>query len=481
MAIALLARFAYRLVETSLSFSNLFGADELSALFGPVIAFLVSAAALVIVILAVGYLTKRPADLEASQRTLIDLLPGIVIAAACFAVFYVLAYSLNRLDFNTNNVFFAADTNSWMMRLTTEGGARMGMRAIHPLAFLILRPAVALVAVLAWTNLFQASLLLLALAGAGSVFLIWLLVRNATGDINHASLFAAMLGLSTASLIFNSLIETYIFSGFLLLLFLVLVQLQKPLAWLVPVGVATFGITISNLVQQAIMLFARELNIRKTLVFGVLVVLIGFALTFVNQAFYPNSSTFFEEGEASGEFQYFIARSSEEGWGWRASLIGADMFAFSVVAPDPYLQVYNRDDNSGQFPKFNFMQATRLSKFHGTGNAAIWVWLGILGLSTAAAAQSLVRDRLTSNNRLVLGALGCLAFNFIFHAVYGFEPFLYAADWNFALIAFVALGSRPFAAKIWFQAGLLLLIGLLTLNNLSFVYQVLNGISPFVP
>jgi hypothetical protein len=151
-----------------------------------------------------------------------------------------------------------------------------------------------------------------------------------------------------------------------------------------------------------------------------------------------------------------------------------------VVASKPFLQIYNRDDNSGQFPKFNFMQGDRLSNFVGTGKIAIWVWLGILLFSVFSFVKAVRQDKLSATNRFAIALLGCVAFNFFFHLIYGFEPFLYAADWTFALILFAALASSQIKNKFWLHAALVVLIALLTLNNLSFLYLLMNGISPFI-
>lgn len=479
----LLGRFVIRLIQTSLSFPTLLSSQRIGEWVSPALVFFAATLAILGFLFLGWSRTKWGGSLRARQPAawLRTHAQPLALALLFFVVYYALAIVFNREDFNTNNTFFAADTNSWRLRLATENGYLMGMRAIHPLAFLILRPAVLLVSTLAASDLFHGALLLLALTGSAGIFFAWGIMKDLTDSATHATLFTTVLGLSTASLVFNSVIETYIFSGFLLILFFSLLRSQKRLPWLVVVGIATFGITISNLVQDGMALLLTDMKLRRVIFFGVAVLVISFGLTFVNQALYPNSSTFLNTGESSGELEQHFASAQETGFLWRGSLIGSDMFAYSVVASQPFKQIYNRDDDSGQFPKFNFMQGNRLSGFVGTGKIAIWLWLGILATGAALFVRSLWKEKLTVPNRFALAALACLAFNFVFHAIYGFEPFLYAADWIFALILFVALGTRRLAGSLWFQIVMLALIALLTLNNLSFLFTLMNGVSPFIP
>jgi len=90
-------------------------------------------------------------------------------------------------------------------------------------------------------------------------------------------------------------------------------------------------------------------------------------------------------------------------------------------------------------------------------------------------------ERLSALNRFALAFLFCLAFNFSFHLLYGSEPFLYAADWSYALIFLTALSLRSFAENKWLLAAMVALFAILTLNNLSFLYSLMHGLSPYIP
>jgi hypothetical protein len=477
-AFLLLVRFAYRVFEVSSSFPNLF--DDQEALFSAGSAFPIFAGlvALISFVLLAGWFRvkhEKPWFATVISQNWGGLLLGLVF----FFIYFVLANTLNPQDFNTNNVYFAADTNSWKLRLGTDDGYLMGMRGIHPLALLILRPVVYLLAFLLNANVHSAALMLLALTGAASVMLAWGFIRNIVGAENYALLFATIFGLSTAHLLFNSLTETYIFSAFFLMLFFYLLQKRAHFIWLVLTGVGMFGITISNIVQSLIGLVFVDLKIRRALILIACVLVAAFGLTFVNQALHPNSDFFFAGGP-QGELQHYLDVTMDVGVLPRAKLAAANMFMFSVVAPQPFLDEAPRDDDS-TFPRFNFMLGPRHSAFVGTGRIAIVVWLGIFAAAVISFVQLWRREGLSIPNRFALAFLVCLAFNLAFHTVYAFDPFLYSADWTYALLLFTALGLRPLATKIWLQIALLALIALLTLNNLFFLNFLMTGLSPFVP
>jgi hypothetical protein len=61
-------------------------------------------------------------------------------------------------------------------------------------------------------------------------------------------------------------------------------------------------------------------------------------------------------------------------------------------------------------------------------------WMGLLVASAQAAGEKARRPHL----RLLAG---WIAFNLIFHAVWGEDPFLYASHWSWALFGIVLLGA----------------------------------------
>ena len=476
--VLLVGRFAYRIVGISFSFPNLLALEKFSLPAEFLAVFIVS----VLAGLGAAWLlvTQLPTRAARVVFFLGEHARGLLLAALFFIVYFTLANVFNRQDFNTNNVFFAADSHQWQLRLAGKSGTQMEMRAIHPLAFLILRPAVFAISLLFAAQPINALLFLLALVGSAGLFLAWLFLYRATRNANFALLFTALLGISTTNLVFNALAETYLFSAFLLILFFVLLQNGPRLRWLVLTGLAAFGVTISNLVQNMVGLIIVELKVRRALLFVLWIVGLGAALNLLSRQLFPDSAFFFDPSAYGVESQHYQLGSTVQDWTARAGIVTRDMFLFSVIAPQPFLLNYNRDVR-GEFPKFNFMLGERSSAFIGLGKIAAWLWVGLLLGALGAFAYSLRREGLTATNRFGLAFLGCLAFNFVFHFFYGFEPFLYAADWTYALVFFAALGLSAFADNKVLQAALLVLLALLTLNNLSFVDFLLKGLSPYIP
>ncbi len=474
LALAVLLRFAYRVAEVGFSFQNLLPSDKFLLPRGLTAPFWIAC------ILALGllpFLIRRDSQsfpfLQRNAR-------GLVLAVLFFFVYFVLANVFNRQDFNNNNVFFAADTNQWHLRLASPEGYSMEMRAIHPLAFLLLRPIIFLISFVLGADLFRSILLLLALIGSADVFLVWILLLRAAKDKNLAFLFSMLFGMTSAQLMFAPVIESYAFSGFFLILFFVLLTGRTSLVWLIVSGVTVFGVTISNLVQAGLGLLIIDARIKRTFLFGLFVIAVSAGLSLPNKMIYPASGLFFKPADYGVESQHFVDPTNVTSMLNRARLVGSDIFLFSVVAPQPFARTYHRDERE-DFPKFNFMQGERLSRFTGLGKFAVWVWIGILIVGAVFLARSLIREGFTESNRLPVAFLGCLVFNFVFHLFYGFEPFLYATDWIYALIFFAALSLRPFAGNKAFHAVMLILLVLISLNNLSFIHFLMSEFSLFIP
>jgi hypothetical protein len=469
LALALIARFAYKVYQLALTVPKQLAAGLFSLPEDGMLLFALGA----LLALAATWLLHQRKPLAGENGR------GMLLALLLFAVYFVLANVFNRLDFNNNNVFFAADSHQWQLRLADDDGPFMEMRAIHPLGF-FLRPAVYALALVLATEPFNALLILLATTGAGTIYLSWLIIAKQTGNQTHATLFAAIFGVSTASLVFNSISETYIFSAFFLVLFFYLLQRQARLGWLIAAGIATFGVTISNLVQVGLGLFISQPKWKRSALFAAAVIGAAAVLSLLGKQLYPNSAYFFNPADYAVEEQHYQTAEEDGGLAARAKLVATDIFAFSVAAPQPFLQIYNKDGRD-QFPKFNMMQGERLARYVGLGQPAAWLWLGVFAAGLVFFVRTWRHEGLTPDVRLCIAFLLCLLFNFAFHLVYGFEPFLYAADWTYALILFAAIALRPAAASRWLQGALLVLLALLTLNNLTFLYFLMNGWAPLLP
>jgi hypothetical protein len=97
-------------------------------------------------------------------------------------------------------------------------------------------------------------------------------------------------------------------------------------------------------------------------------------------------------------------------------------------------------------PRFNFLKGT-LMEFAWFGWPA-----GVLWISTVALAVfQFIKNFPAKRNETILSVsmLACLMFNFLLHLGYGAEPFLYSADWTYALVLFIAINLQDLTHKAW--------------------------------
>ncbi|MCW5878687.1 MAG: hypothetical protein KIS80_07465 [Anaerolineales bacterium] len=481
LALGLVGRFTWRVIEIGLSFEGLLPLNRLLLPANSLPLFaLASAMGLASLIFLQVYGKKHwPAAFQNARGWLESHWQGLLMAALFFVLYFVLANVVNRMDFNLNNVFFAADSHQWQLRAAHPYGYTMEMRAVHPLAFFVLRPITFLMAFLLGTDTYQAMKFLLGLLGGTQIYLAWILITRLTQRPTYAVLIASLFGISTANLVFSPLMESYMASAFLLVLFYVLLQRGAAVHWLLLNAVAVFGVTISNLVQVMLGFFLADMRIKRVALFALAVLVISAGLNLAHAAIYPDSALYFVPEKIGGETQHLQLGSTPEEFAARANIVSRDVFLFSAVAPQPFLLTQEKDER-GEFPKFNFMLGPNSARLTGLGKVAAPLWTALLLSSVAGLALSLRQEKLSLSNRYALAFLGCVMFNYIFHMVYGYEPFLYAVDWNYALFFFVALGLQRWAHHWPVTVALVGLLGLLSLNNLAFIHFLFSNIAPYI-
>ena len=424
--------------------------------------------------------------------------PGIALASLFFAVYLYFGVRINFSKFDTTDKFFEADNYPWMHRIAVPNGYQYDMRAPHPFAYFIFRP-------LGWFfNLFTQSpwlsaILLTTLTGALCVFLAWLFIKRQFQNPIYALLIASLLGLCTAHLFFGSVIETYIFSAAAMIGFILALQKNADsISAPVTMSVLTFGITITNFVQNFIGFFVTQFlklfsfgrqpgearktfkeYLAKVFSFTALALSIGIVISLLHAAFYPASRLFYVPTDAAIENDF--ALPTFQGPMWRITgriiLLIRTILMYAVVAPNPHV---SRLEVGAQFPYFNFFKLTpevySYSSYTGVGRIVIAVWIVMLLASAIFFIWNFIRTRKTD---LSLVFLICILFNFVLHLSYGFESFLYSPDWAYALIFFVALSLGPLAKNRLFQVGMLVFLILLAYNQIHFFQFILATNAPF--
>lgn len=410
-------------------------------------------------------------------------LPGLLLALAFFIAYSSLAvtYSIVLRDptQNFDDNFYDADPTSWMNRFAAPANRLIDMRPVHPFAFLIFRPLAWLVSLLLNGNHFYAALLLNAGAGALCVLLAWMLVRRWTNS-TYAALFASLLGVSAAHLIFSTYLETYIFSAAALTAFLLTLQSDgKPLKALVPLGLLTFGITITNFIQTGILFLFSEFKLPRLIKYSLIVVALAFPLAWLQQAIYPTSQPFYDIATLRAEDRYSANVNTPERVYERAYVMGRTVTLYSIVGPRPLALTKQIDC---KFPCFKTYKPKYgpdlITSYAGFGSWLARTWFIILLIAFGLFAWKFIKSPRTAT--LEVGLLFCILFNFTMHVAYGDDPMLYSPDWTYALVFFVTLAFKGFADKNWFQAAGLIFLSALMVNNWTFLHAMLEAVAPYL-
>lgn len=409
-------------------------------------------------------------------------LPGIFAAStACFG-YFLLAHGFNPPvdSISLNNTFFASDTYFWQVRFGTEEGYSIG-RAVHPLALLFLRGASSALRFLLGGDWRLAALLLVALTGAGCVFLLWRFVFNASGSASYALGFSGILAFSTAHLIFGSVTETYIFSAFGLLLFFVLLQKsgREPNSFLFA-GLLNLGITVTNIAQSLIGLWMVRRDGKLWFTFAARLASIAVALTILTASIYPRAITFFfVPSDLFYETRHTGFMGRADSISKRVITLGKNLFLTNVVAVPPEITVVEKEGRP-PFPKFNFFSAPySLNEFRSNRYqlAPFVIWVGALLL---AFVQFFRKRKESQSYKFQSAFLVILAFNFLLHINYGFDTFLYTPDWTYATVLFVGLSLLDFKDRPWLNWTLAALLFSLVLANGVFLLTLTRILQPYL-
>jgi hypothetical protein len=312
--------------------------------------------------------------------------------------------------------------------------------------------------------------------GASCVFLTWYFVKRLNPNAVYALLIASILGGSAAHLVFGSLIETYIFLGAAQILFFVLLiptsralgagdgAENKSLFAYVLAGLATIGITLTNFIQTAIAFIVVKRDFKQWFIYCLLVGLLTFPLTLLNNFIYPNSSPYFFDlsslnAEADNTFRPSVDR---------ALALGRVMGFHSVVAPDPLIL-----QEEIPFLKVWVFKADplRVSEYEtplGLVTASFWLVLLILG------GYLFLKNLRKENHSFATAFILIILFNFALHLRYGKDVFLYSINWTYAFVLFLALAWKELSNKRWFQTLLLVFLVLLLVNNSHLIFTMLS-------
>lgn len=396
-------------------------------------------------------------------------------------VFAYMRFALILNDFGVGQVdnLFDADVSSWMRRISSDDVQDFEMRGPHPFTYFIFRPFGLTLNLFTHDPVFSA-ILFNALAGGACVFLMWLFVKRKFGSKTYAFLMAFLLGASASHFTFGSIIETYIYSALALILFcLLLLDENASFVSIVAAGVLTFGVTLTNFIQNLIVFSVARPRWREIVRFAGWAVSISLLLTYLHAYMYPASKLFFLVPDVQNEEKFFLNIFNMEDWRMegRVFYLARTLFLYSVVAPRVFVLT---EEVGATIPEFRFYKISpgvfHQTNYDGLGQILVAVWALMLAVSGLVFLWKLARER---KLELPLALVFCLLCNFAIHVNYGQELFLYSPDWTYALILFVAYGLSPFAKSRFFQAGMLIFIVLLAYNQWRFMSIILNSLEAY--
>jgi len=402
-------------------------------------------------------------------------LSGIFLALIFLLAYFTLAESINFPKFQTVDQYFDSDISYWLARLIPQQQDMTAIRAVHPAVLIFLRPLVWIVSIILNGNRLHAVLLINALAGATCVFVFWLIIKQLTRSTTYALLTASLLGISTAHLLFSSILETYIYSALALIIFVLVIQGEKKsLAYTVPVGILVFGITITNLAQTCILYFLTSPKIKTIFKYVFLVVVATALLNILQVWLYPNATSSLVPANFLVEQHYRIELNKASWYAiGRVVLMVRAILLYGVVAPTPFVLTSEIGAVVPNFRTFNVViEGFHVAGYTGIADVTVKFWI----LIVAGAGILFLLDLFKTPKQMLfpIGLLLCLGFNLVLHITYGDDPLLYSGDWTYALVLFVAFAFRKYADQKWLQLLMLVFLGLLIHTNLKLIQEIME-------
>ncbi len=408
--------------------------------------------------------------------------------AALFALLFVLAYAglAALFHYRAARLFtdldraFDADLGSWTIDIARPQGPHARTR-IHPLSVLLLNPLGSTLRVaLQHTGVeFAARLaaqLLCALAGGLAVGAFRVLLERLAIATARARLWTLLFGTSATQIVFSSLPESYAFSALsLLLVFLVAAGPRAVAGRSLAAGVASFGITFTNLVAVALARWCTTgslgfwRRVRSCAAQVGLVLALAAALSLLQHALFRSAEIFFVPRHLSAAYEssFFVPDTAVEELERIAGVLSHFGFA-ALAAPRLLVGAPGPKGPMVDFADIALLTPTPVSALH---------WL-LWALLLFTAGRGLWRAR--SSAPPVIGALGLwLLFLFALSVVFGSSYFLYSGHWVFALLALGAWGVEQHASRGGRAgAALATLVGLQLLANGHLVWRILQVFHP---
>jgi len=379
---------------------------------------------------------------------------------------------------------FDADLGLWTIDLARPQGPHE-RTTIHPLSVLLLNP---LGSALRW--LLQtlgvpfaarlAAALLCAVAGGAAVGVFRVLVHRLGVPSARAWAWTLVFATSASQIVFASVPESFVFSALsLLVVFTLAGGPGTRETSRVAAGVASFGITITNLgavaLARAASLPWRTQRRRAAAVLArhvAVVLLVTALLSVVQAAVYPTARPFFLPEPLGKAYRLaFVGSLAPRALAARGVEVASQLGFVCLAAPEVTVRQTDVSGTKVDFPPIPW----RDLRPAGAAHAVLWALLLVVAawglgrpLAFPASSRGLVAALL-----LWLGAQAAL------HLVFGTSLFLYSEDWTFALVALAAAGvesavGRRHRGPAVVAAALVAIVALQVTANAGLVADILD-------
>lgn len=354
-------------------------------------------------------------------------LVAVVLSACLMAAIPAGLYDLHGFD-----IWFQADPPR-ILEVLTDRASRYNYRnAVHPLFTLIAYPIVAVFRALGCSPV-MAGQVMIAICAFATVSLLFLtLVRLRFG--RAVALLACAVFLSSATFLhWFAVVETYaLSSSFAIAAVYLMVRRPVPSATsAVAASFASLCMVITNWSLGLALVFMCY-PLSRFLRYSLVALVLCTIASGIQRGLFPVAGVFLDPRQLFAETQYVGGGEVVGGAAhWSSVLHAIGIVLTSAIAPMPDTAV--QSSSGAQVVTYLDHMLTGLGT---VGWIAATAWIVAIGISLV----SLIRDRLASP--VIVALMLFLAGQIAMHAIYGEEPFLYAADFFVVLVVFACVGAQ---------------------------------------
>lgn len=411
----------------------------------------------------------------------LKVLPFAALAVVFLTLYHHTGLKLKESEmYSRNDVFFRTDTYRSLLDMVGERTGSRGRTSVHPIFVMSHQPVGELL-----TDYYRtkpgikkfearklASIVMTSVAGTGTVLFIYATLMAMGIPLLRSMLFAAMLGASATQMFFSSAPETYVFSSLgLAAVAYCAVRSRTGHVGFQLASVYAVGCLTSNLVPVALWCAARHWQgwsgwwklIHRVALALVITIGLLIVLSVIQKWIYPKAAYFFVPSSALDEVGWLYWENFKTPF-MTVRVLLQHLWLSNFIGPEPVLQM------------FMDKPMASIERGHWASFQPALVLFVAWSLFLLTSASSLFsRATYTAS---FLAALGCLAFNFIFHSVFGNDRMLYSADWTLYSVLAVAWGFEVFLRRFPVMARastvlLALLVIAVMMHNWRFLDKIL--------